>query len=495
MKLINGATYGIIYEDGLALATAACLSKSTGIPNIMMVELWQTCLSQLERELPPQDFNTWVRPLQCGDSQNPLTLLAPNRFVLEWVKQHYLARITSIVTGLQADCRVELDIGTRERAVPRPSAVNPAPSRTPTAAATPPPEKTAVTSKAPPQSAPVPDNLDPTYTFDTFIAGKSNEIARAASEQVALNPCDKHYNPLFIYGGVGLGKTHLMHAIGNHIRKHRDGARVMFVTSERFVSDMVKALQHHSIDVFKNNYRSADVLLIDDIQFLAGKERSQDEFFHTFNELLGRHCQIVMTSDTYPKEIENLDDRLKSRFSWGLSVAVELPDVETRQAILMSKAAASQCDLPPEVAFFISNHIRSHIRDLEGAFRRVMAHSKFMGKPITLEFTKDALKDLIALHDRAISVDNIQKVVAEYYKIRVADLVSKSKKRPLTRPRQLAMALSREFTSESLPSIGGFFGGRDHTTVLHATKKVAELRETDRGFFEDYEKIRQLLSH
>lgn len=465
-------------------------------PLNFMLQIWHSCLAQLENELSPQDFNTWIRPLQCQTSQQIMTLLAPNRFVVEWVRAHYYARIISLVAGLNDDVRVELLIGSRDVSVKTDllkasisAQVLPAVNVDSSVVT----KSGSALHKNVPQAHP--DNLDPEYTFSTFIAGKSNEIARAASEQVAHNPCDKHYNPLFIYGGVGLGKTHLMHAIGNHIRSSRKGANVIFVSSERFVSDMVKSLQHHSIDAFKATYRSADVLLIDDIQFFAGKERSQEEFFHTFNELLGKNCQIVMTSDTYPKEIEDLDDRLKSRFSWGLSVAVELPDVETRVAILMSKAASRGYDLPHEVAFFIGSHIRSHIRDLEGALRRVIAHAEFTGKNINLDFTRTALKDLIAIHDRVISIDNIQKVVSEYYRIRVSDLVSKSKKRTITRPRQLAMALSRELTSQSLPSIGSAFGGRDHTTVIHAEKKVQELRDSDRTFFDDYEKIKQVLSH
>lgn len=461
-----------------------------------MLEIWHSCLAQLENELSPHDFNTWIRPLQCRTSQLIITLLAPNRFVVEWVRSHYFARILTLVASIHDGVRVELLIGSRDQPS-SPSVSTLSGTQLPPALVVKenPDHSISARDQVKNPSSHMPDNLDPEYTFSTFIAGKSNEIARAASEQVAQNPCDKHYNPLFIYGGVGLGKTHLMHAIGNHIRSSRSGSNVIFVTSERFVSDMVKALQHHSIDVFKATYRSADVLLIDDIQFFAGKERSQEEFFHTFNELLGKNCQIVMTSDTYPKEIEDLDDRLKSRFSWGLSVAVELPDVETRVAILMSKAASRGYDLPHEVAFFIGNHIRSHIRDLEGALRRVIAHAEFTGKSINLDFTRSALKDLIAIHDRVISIDNIQKVVSEYYRLRVADLVSKSKKRTITRPRQLAMALARELTSQSLPAIGNAFGGRDHTTVIHAEKKVQELRDSDRTFFEDYEKIKQILSH
>jgi chromosomal replication initiator protein len=336
-------------------------------------------------------------------------------------------------------------------------------------------------------------SLNINFNFDSFVEGKSNQLARAASYQVAENP-GGGYNPLFIYGGVGLGKTHLMHAIGNHIVKHNPRAKAAYLHSEKFVQDMVKALQHNAINKFKQYYRSLNVLLIDDIQFFAGKERSQEEFFHTFNQLLEGQQQVVLTCDRYPKEVEGLEERLKSRFGWGLTVAVEPPDFETRVAILMSKAQQLEANIPDEVAFFIAKRIRSNIRELEGALRRVVANSRFTGNAITLDFTKEALKDLIALQDKLVTIENIQKTVGEYYKIRIADLLSKKRNRSVARPRQVAMALAKELTNHSLPEIGNAFGGRDHTTVLHACKKVAELRASDTKIEEDFNNLVRILS-
>jgi chromosomal replication initiator protein len=335
--------------------------------------------------------------------------------------------------------------------------------------------------------------LNPDFTFASFVEGKSNQLARAAAVQVAENP-GRAYNPLFIYGGVGLGKTHLMHAVGNTIRSRNERARVAYVHSERFVGDMVKALQHNTINDFKTAYRSLDALMIDDIQFFAGKDRSQEEFFHTFNALFEGQQQIILTCDRYPKEVEGLEERLKSRFGWGLTVAIEPPELETCVAILMSKAAQTRVDLPEEVAFFIAKRIRSNVRELEGALRRVVANSQFTGRAITMDFAKEALRDLLALQDRLVTIENIQKTVAEYYKIRVADLLSKRRSRSIARPRQVAMALSKELTSHSLPEIGDAFGGRDHTTVLHACRVIKELRESNTRTSEDYSNLLRTLA-
>ena len=446
--------------------------------NIIMSGLWQNCLSRLEGELPAQQFNTWIRPLHARIGNDRITLLAPNRFVLDWVKQHFLNRIEEVVTELLGPnpLPINLEIGTQS-----------APAQEPVS-----PEST-TKKAAPPARKSQSNNLNTSFTFDNFVEGKSNQLAKAASVMVSHN-VGKAYNPLFIYGGVGLGKTHLMHAIGNEIIKQNPSAKVVYLHSERFVSDMVKALQHNAINAFKDHYRSVDALLIDDIQFFAGKERSQEEFFHTFNTLLENKHQVVLTCDRYPKEIKGLEERLKSRFGWGLPVAVEPPDLETRVAILMSKANVSGVHLPDEVAFFIGKRMRSNVRELEGALRRVIANAHFTGKPITLDFAKEALRDLIALQDRMVNVENIQKTVAEYYKIRVADLLSAKRTRTVSRPRQMAMALAKELTNHSLPEIGQMFGGRDHTTVLHACRKVKELKESDNKFSEDYNNLMRTLS-
>ncbi len=444
--------------------------------------VWQYCLERLEGEIPDQQLNTWIRPLQAVEDGRQLRLLAPNRFVLDWVRDHYIERIKELVgqhPGGQGRA-VLLDVGSsaarrQTRAAP---AATPAPAPTPTPAAP------SIVSSS---------NINPRFTFDTFVEGKSNQLGRAACTQVAENPGGS-YNPLFLYGGVGLGKTHLMHAIGNLMLQRNPNAKVLYLHSERFVGDMVKALQHNAINEFKRHYRSADALLIDDIQFFAGKERSQEEFFHTFNALLEGQQQVVLTCDRYPKEVDGLEERLKSRFGWGLTVAIEPPELETRVAILMSKAAQEGIELPDEVAFFIGKRIWSNIRELEGALRRVIANAQFTGAPITVDFTKEALKDLLALQDKLVTVENIQKTVAEYFKIRVADLLSKRRSRSITRPRQLAMALSKELTSHSLPEIGDAFGGRDHTTVLHACRKVVELRDSDPRIAEDYANLLRTLT-
>ncbi|HSJ47657.1 MAG TPA: chromosomal replication initiator protein DnaA [Gammaproteobacteria bacterium] len=444
--------------------------------------LWQKCLNRLENELPEQQFNTWIRPLHAIEEGGALRLLAPNRFVLDWVRDHYIDSISATVTGMgdPAAPRVRLEIGTcKPKAVPATMAAVSAP-RPPAAPDT----------DARPNAN---HNLNPAHTFSLFVEGKSNQLACAASRQVAENPGNA-YNPLFIYGGVGLGKTHLMHAIGNLILEGNPSAKVVYLHSERFVADMVKALQHNAINEFKRHYRSVDALLIDDIQFFAGKERSQEEFFHTFNALLEGQQQVILTCDRYPKEVQGLEERLQSRFGWGLTVAIEPPELETRVAIILSKAEQAQVDMPHDVAFFIAKRIASNIRELEGALRRVIASARFTGRPITLEFTKEALRDLLALQDKLVSIENIQKTVAEYYKIRVADLLSARRTRSITRPRQLAMALAKELTRHSLPEIGNAFGGRDHTTVLHACRKIVELKESDARMQEDFNNLLRSLS-
>src|SRR5262245_31964791 len=432
------------------------------------MSLWNQCLRRLEAELPEQQFNTWIRPLQAVEGADCLRLLAPNRYVIDWVNQNCAGRIGEIVLELVPPPApaVVFEIGSRAAPVPAPESRG---------------ELRARRVEAPQ----IGGRLNPDFTFANFVEGKSNQLARAAAVQVAENP-GRAYNPLFIYGGVGLGKTHLMHAVGNHIQTRSREARIAYVHSERFVGDMVRALQHNTISEFKNAYRTLDALLIDDIQFFAGKERSQEEFFHTFNALLEGQQQVILTCDRYPKEVQGLEERLKSRFGWGLTVAIEPPELETCVAILMSKSAAGGVELPEEVAFFVAKRIRSNVRELEGAMRRVVANSQFTGRPITLDFAKEALKDLLALQERLVTVENIQKTVAEYFKIRVADLLSKRRSRSITRPRQVAMALSKELTNHSLPEIGDAFGGRDHTTVLHACRVIKELRETQTRMNEDY---------
>ena len=430
--------------------------------------LWNQCLRVLQVELPEQQFNTWIRPLQAVDDDAALRLLAPNRFVVDWLRQHYMERIVELVGDGGENIEVLLEVGSRSAGSPASATQRPAP--------------TPINAN---QAAPVVSRLNPVFTFDSFVEGKSNQLARAAASQVGENP-GKSYNPLFIYGGVGLGKTHLMHAIGNIMLKNNPAARVSYVHSERFVGDMVKGLQHNTISEFKRSYRSLDALLIDDIQFFAGKERSQEEFFHTFNALLEGQRQIILTCDRYPKEVNGLEERLKSRFGWGLTVAIEPPELETSVAILMSKAAAEGVTLPEEVAFFIAKRIRSNVRELEGALRRVIANHRFTGRAINLDFAKEALRDLLAVQDRLVSIENIQKTVAEYFKIRVGDLLSKKRSRSIARPRQFGMALAKELTNHSLPEIGDAFGGRDHTTVLHGCRRIAALRETDKRIDDDY---------
>ncbi len=481
----------------------------------MSVELWQQCVDLLRDELPTQQFNTWIRPLQVESEGDELRVYAPNRFVLDWVNEKYLSRLLELLTE-RADGMtpaLSLLIGSKRTApaalpsaaAARQQVAAPAVTIADATSATPMEQAATTVAEPEPEVARPARNvqvegglkhtsyLNRTFTFENFVEGKSNQLARAAAWQVADNP--KHgYNPLFLYGGVGLGKTHLMHAVGNHLLKKNPNAKVVYLHSERFVADMVKALQLNAINEFKRFYRSVDALLIDDIQFFAKKERSQEEFFHTFNALLEGGQQVILTSDRYPKEIDGLEERLKSRFGWGLTVAVEPPELETRVAILMKKADQAKVDLPHDAAFFIAQRIRSNVRELEGALKRVIAHAHFMGREITIELIRESLKDLLALQDKLVSVDNIQRTVAEYYKIKVADLLSKRRSRSVARPRQVAMALSKELTNHSLPEIGDAFGGRDHTTVLHACRKIAELSEIDADIREDYKNLLRTLT-
>ena len=436
--------------------------------------IWEDCLSALRSDLTETQFNTWIKPLSAieDESAQTLTLLAPNKFVVNWVQKNYLDQIKTLADNKgEQKTTVAISVGEEKNDVVGPSQ-NTGPRTN---------EKVAVGS-----------TLNPNYRFATFVGGKSNQLARAAAVQITENP-GTSYNPFFIYGGVGLGKTHLMQSVGNELVKNKPEAKVAYVHSERFVGEMVSALQHNSLDRFKSSYRALDVLLIDDIQFFAGKEKSQEEFFHTFNVLLEANKQIIMTSDKYPKEISGLEERLRSRFGWGLTVSIDPPETETCVAILKVKSELENFDLPEDVAFFIASKIRSNVRELEGALRKVIASCKFTGRTPTVGLARESLRDLLALQSRQITVDNIQKTVAEYYSIRVSDLHSKRRTRSITRPRQIAMAISKELTDKSLPEIGEHFGGRDHTTVIHACKKTEELKANDIKISEDYNNITRLL--
>lgn len=457
-----------------------------------MATLWEKCLDCLQDEIASQQFNTWIRPLQAEQMDDKLILLAPNRFVVDWINERFLARIRELVaqfTETPPPPTIYLEIGSTESgkgSEPRKVEFG---NKVQTAVP-------AVHTRSKSAATDIPNhqsNINPNHTFDNFVEGKSNQLAKAASLQVAENPAVA-YNPLFLYGGVGLGKTHLLHAIGNQIMRNNPEAKVLYLHSERFVADMVKALQTNAMNDFKRYYRTVDALLIDDIQFFAGKDRSQEEFFHTFNALLESQLQVILTCDRYPKEISGVEERLKSRFGWGLTVAVEPPELETRVAILMSKAEQAQLNLPYEVAFFVAKRIRSNVRELEGALKRIIANAHFTGKPITLEFVKEALRDLLALQDKLITIENIQKTVAEYYKIKMADLLSKRRSRSVARPRQMAMALAKELTNHSLPEIGDAFGGRDHTTVLHACRVILELKQSNQDIEEDYTNLLRILT-
>ena len=436
----------------------------------MAQNIWQLCLQHLERELPSEDFNTFIRPLEVVNSKNRTRLVAPNPYIRDHISTHYLERIRDIFEHLdQARETVNIVDGL-------------------------PAETTVKNTNAQPMiKNRVTTGLDTRYRFDNFVLGKSNELGYAAASQIAQKPGDA-YNPLLLYGSTGLGKTHLLHAIGNLIREQNPSTKVLYLDSERFVSDMIRALRHGDIDKFKKHYRSAGALLIDDIQFFAGKKSSQEEFFHTFNALLDSKQQIVLTCDRYPKEVDGLEARLRSRFGWGLTVAIEPPDFETRVAILMNKAQEKGLQLDEPVAFLIAKRLRSHVRDLEGALNTLIANARFTGREITVGFTREVLRDLLTVHDRLITIENIQKTSCEYYKIRMAELLSKRRPRSIARPRQMAMALCKELTQHSLPEIGDAFGGRDHTTVLHACRKINELCETDGRLREDKVKLLRLLT-
>ncbi len=503
-------------------------SQSNGSNHYNSAAIWSKALASLEAELPRQQFVTWIRPLMPDNRHSALVLMAPNRFIKDWVEEKYLARINEVVAQLQhgASARVavvdsvpafaqqpgagarangqgnlweESGVSEEEQstAVLQDSAKYqdmPAPlsgfgqASPPQEPYRPIVEPVAVEGSLKHQHA-----LIDALNFTSFVEGKSNQLARAAALQVADNPGGA-YNPLFIYGGTGLGKTHLMHSVGNALLTQNPNAKIIYLHSERFVADMVKAIQLNAINDFKRYYRSVDALLIDDIQFFANKERSQEEFFHTFNALLEGGHQMILTCDRYPKEIKGLEERLKSRFGWGLTVAIDPPELETRAAILMKKAEQSRVDLSQDVALFIAQRVRSNVRDLEGALKRVIASANFHGRPVDEALVRESLKDLFALQDRQVSLDNIQRTVAEYYKIKLSDMMSKRRNRSVARPRQLAMALSKELTNHSLPEIGNAFGGKDHTTVLHACRKIAELRESDSDVSEDYKNLLRLLT-
>ena len=437
----------------------------------MQNKVWDDCLTILKSDLTESQFNTWIKPLSVIEDEEAqsLTLLAPNKFVVNWVQKNYLEKIKTVASKrLEGKATVAISIGDE-----------------PYSNSSLPLQKDKVVT-------PVGSPLNSRYVFDNFVGGKSNQLARAAALQITENP-GISYNPFFIYGGVGLGKTHLMQSVGNAIKEKHQDKKVAYVHSERFVGEMVSALQHNALNVFKNDYRSLDVLLIDDIQFFAGKDKSQEEFFHTFNVLLDSNSQIIITSDKYPKEIKGLEERLRSRFGWGLTVSIDPPEMETCVAILMVKSQLEGFDLPEDVAFFIAKNIRSNVRELEGALRKVMASSTFTGRDVSVDLAKECLRDLLSLQSRQITIENIQRVVAEYYNIRVSDLHSKRRSRSITRPRQVAMSISKELTKYSLPEIGDLFGGRDHTTVIHACKKVGELKSTDIKMMEDYNNIIRLL--
>lgn len=460
------------------------------------MSLWDQCLDRLQQDLPTQQFSMWIRPLKAIVQGDSVTLLAPNRFVLDWVREKYISIITSLfdeltqgkapklILDVGSNMPIAADRGLQQSARKSVQQSDKKVARTQNQVQTKSQENVAAAHKS---------NINPTYQFDNFVEGKSNQLARAASTQVADNPGGA-YNPLFIYGGTGLGKTHLLHAVGNGILDKKKDATVVYMHSERFVQDMVKALQNNAIEEFKRYYRSVDALLIDDIQFFANKDRSQEEFFHTFNALLEGNQQIILTSDRYPKEIDGVEDRLKSRFGWGLTIAIEPPELETRVAILKRKGLENRIHLPDEVAFFIAKRLRSNVRELEGALNRVIANANFTGRPITIDFVREALRDLLALQEKLVTIDNIQKTVAEYYKIKLADILSKRRSRSVARPRQMAMALAKELTNRSLPEIGDAFGGRDHTTVLHACRKIVQLREESHDIKEDYQNLIRTLT-
>ncbi|HZX92679.1 MAG TPA: chromosomal replication initiator protein DnaA [Rudaea sp.] len=436
-----------------------------------MSELWRRCLQRLESDLTVEDLHTYLKPLQASEDSEGLRLLAPNGYTLDIVKAEFLPQIHAILSHLHGDAvKVRLEVGTlNARRLPRSEIA------------------------ANGESFEFEHNLDPSYTFESFVEGKSNQLGKAAAVQVANNP-GRAYNPLLLYGGTGLGKTHLMHAAGNHMRSHNAGMKVMYLRSEQFVSAMIDSLRTKSMDDFKRRFRAVDALLIDDIQFLAGKNTSQEEFFHTFNALFDGKQQIILTCDRYPKEVDNLEPRLKSRLGWGLSVAIDPPDFETRAAILLNKAASRHVEIPEQVAQLIARRMRSNVRDLEGALNTLVARANFLGQPITVDFAQETLRDLLTVHSQAITISNIQKTVADYYQLRLSDLLSMNRSRSLARPRQMAMALTKELTEHSLPEIGKAFGGRDHTTVMHACRTVRDLCAIDGKLRADYDKLQRALT-
>ena len=467
----------------------------------MTQTIWNKCNDRLADILTPQQFHTWIRPLSAKIDLNEVTISAPNRFVLDYVSDKFNKQIREIcaeiigddvkITFSNQDAQTDKPAAKSSNRVELEQATETVQLENTESNTTPKPDKTRRREDAP--GVLDETRLNPTFTFDYYVEGKSNQLARAAARQVAENP-GPAYNPLFIYGGVGLGKTHLMHAIGNYVVQQNPRAKVAYLNSQKFVQDMVKALQHNMINRFQTYYRSLNVLLIDDIQFFAKKERSQEEFFHTFNALLEGNQQVVMTCDRYPKEVEGLEERLKSRFGWGLTVAVEPPELETRVAILMNKAQQFDVRIPDDVAFFIAQRVQSNIRELEGTLKLLKANSQFRGQAIDIEFTKATLKDLLSVQDKLVTIENIQKTVCEYYKIRSSDLLSKKRSRSIARPRQIAMALAKNLTNHSLPEIGNAFGGRDHTTVMHACKKVQELRDSDTKVDEDFNNLLRIMT-
>jgi chromosomal replication initiator protein len=440
---------------------------------LTMNSFWRSCLTHFEQQLPPQQFKTWIKPLKFQAAENELTLTAPNRFVLQWIRDRFLAEIERLA-GEKFGNEIAVNLVLAEK-----EATAPAKTLVPASGTTKPSTRDI-------------SRLNPEFNFGTFVTGKANELARAAAIQVAERTGEA-YNPLFVYGGVGLGKTHLIHAIGNLLLQRNPESRIRYIHAEQYVSDVVRAYQHKSFDDFKRYYHSLDLLLIDDIQFFSGKSRTQEEFFYAFNALIESRKQVVITCDTYPREIPGIENRLISRFAWGLTVAVEPPELEMRVAILLKKAEAENVVLDETVAFFIATHSQSNIRELEGALKRILAYSRFSGRPISVDLCRDALKDLLALQSRQISIDNIQKTVADYYKIKVSEMYSKKRSRNIARPRQVAMALAKELTHLSLPDIGEAFGGRDHTTVLHACRKIAALKTTSQEITRDFDSLLRVL--
>ncbi|MGH8660322.1 MAG: chromosomal replication initiator protein DnaA [Burkholderiales bacterium] len=441
-----------------------------------MNSFWRFCLGRFEKELPPQQYRTWIKPLRPQTDADRLTLVAPNRFVLQWIRDKFLARIEQLAREhFKRDIEVQVVLAEKEPPAPHPAPVAPrAPER-----------------EAKPSSREI-SRLNPAFTFETFVTGKANELARAAATQVAERP-GSAYNPLFIYGGVGLGKTHLIQAIGNRLREQAPESKIRYIHAEQYVSDVVRAYQHKAFDDFKRYYHSLDLLLVDDIQFFSGKSRTQEEFFYAFNALIEAHKQVVITCDTYPKEIAGIENRLISRFGWGLTVAVEPPELEMRVAILLKKAEAEGIKLDEAVAFFLAKHIQSNVRELEGGLKRVIAYARFSGRDFSVELCREALRDLLAIQHRQVSIENIQKTVADYYKIKVSEMYSKKRSRNIARPRQVAMALAKELTQLSLPDIGDAFGGRDHTTVLHACRKIALLKSTSSDLTRDFNSLLNVL--